>query len=1586
VTSEALLDAGAVLPLGSTVDKPDTVDALTVRSYRHAVLGDRPVVRLVPGMLGQAEDLAMDFLGLKPDGDSAPVEVGLVRQQALGFPAWALVHDPANGHHALALVKEMEKLARGARTKIGPARDGFNALGEKLARAVPHFLPTFYEEAGRAFTAAESPTYAATMFGKAREAEQVFGLAIDEERLHAVFLEFALAGALSAKALSGHARTLAARSGSVEAYDRFLRLCLERTLGGMPPYANMHTDLRRLAKAAKLDQAIADDEVMRRLLDAPATVRAPEGFWTGYQAALTRIAAQEPRFRGVLLGMFPQNCGDLAWLTVVRESGAAEALLGTAGTTPAEAESPDGPAGWLHRFATRREARYHRQRVRLQELQGLVAEMAPRLIADGQPVRLAEGHWDVDLDLIDECLAAGIPVADPADTIRVHIDEWLADEKPGRRDLSAIAADARFLPHLITGVETFLRPRYSSTAKVQPDAVRKVVAVPGLRRAVHAWLDRLAGEVGALGLPNLTAQLNALSTLACPEGFGINPDAVRRIVDSSMPALLGRTLRTGVLDEYGWPALDAAAVQLGSVKKTEEANVHVVQQWPQLVLRRGDLVLVVGPEGVELEHLLRIPADQRGYWWLMVLYHVDGQLLVSWDRGPDRANYWTGSPDDVFITSDRAFSRFGAGSMAVPGGGRTFGGRAMRVGDRSEDTVAPVVSDGTTYWRRQRVGDRDTFVEFDPATGDVGRASLPSFFEDAAADAGRLDVHGSWLAPAPDVAGNDPLGSAGGLVGWRAAEDGRSGRGVDGRAFHLPAGARHGRTVLGALTFPGSERMRGLVRSAGSDTVQVVDDEGFAIGEYTVGARHSTYSRGTPMVPPLAWWHYLRLRDEAGSAVLRDVTDEVAAVLMREIEAAFRDAKEVDRDAVRATVARLLPGVTDPALTDGIVGVVRDAIRHGQTLRALAAVLAGELLVQEQPVAVEEASRPGSDSALQAALHGMIPYCYNRGHSALDMFTALGPALTGTVDSMVITGLDRDWFDALAVLPGAMFRAVAPLTLPEEREALLLFLETVAHSGLIGGAGRIRRVTMIADTVPTYAVGQIVPIDGHRFLILSIDTSDNEVYAIEYSPDGALGDVTGHKLTRQRRLTDGSVSPERITELVALVRANGPVPWRPDLIDTVSQRAGMSRAEATVLLYGLPTDRAWQHDDAVAHRAPLGMDDRALGLARSRWQGLSDSSTTAALLPAELSSLWPGGYPVDAIVQWWVAQHGERRPVDDDTIVMIDKARVNGRLHTSELVHGIANPHTCRWLAGPAKGFAVEDVLVALARAVPWMAYHLPHRSPLREHLPTVVEKIRALIADPAVSVDAGYLNESKVAALTKALNVTRPVDGPQGREIGPLFVPPGSGWHRARLRPALVDGMDDPVMTVVRARLDSVEEQNFAAVRALLSPQLPKLVAYDVPDPEAGAPQDPSRSAPDVVAEVAQTYGLSADAATLYLQLLTLPDPTDRNVAAWTGWKPARLKKARAELAETDLVVAAKRSRAGRSLFVPGGWLALGAPHLPLERWKLPLLIGDEGGISELDMVLPVAPAPALFALAWDRVRRGDAPRFDELVTERRR
>ena len=81
---------------------------------------------------------------------------------------------------------------------------------------------------------------------------------------------------------------------------------------------------------------------------------------------------------------------------------------------------------------------------------------------------------------------------------------------------------------------------------------------------------------------------------------------------------------------------------------------------------------------------------------------------------------------------------------------------------------------------------------------------------------------------------------------------------------------------------------------------------------------------------------------------------------------------------------------------------------------------------------------------------------------------------------------------------------------------------------------------------------------------------------------------------------------------------------------------------------------------------------------------------------------------------------------------------------------------------------------------------------------------------------------------------------------------------------------------------------------------------------------QDPRQVARQVVQAVQKQLKLSDDAATLYLQLLALPDPTNTNVRKWNDWSPKQLKQAAAELVDTDHVVQAKRREPDVICFCP--------------------------------------------------------------------
>ncbi len=207
---------------------PDT-DALVARTYRHPALGDRRIVQLVPDLQLAGADAEWQTLGFVVAAEPAPI--GRVRRRALGFPGWALVHDPKRAKYALDILQQFKKAAARAATKPGHARDEFNAIADKLGREVPHFLPSFWQEAARAFLAAGAPAMAASAFDKARQAEAHHALKVDERERSAAFLEFALSGAIAVKSLAAHAKDLERLHGAAAAYPVYRELCVRAVRG-----------------------------------------------------------------------------------------------------------------------------------------------------------------------------------------------------------------------------------------------------------------------------------------------------------------------------------------------------------------------------------------------------------------------------------------------------------------------------------------------------------------------------------------------------------------------------------------------------------------------------------------------------------------------------------------------------------------------------------------------------------------------------------------------------------------------------------------------------------------------------------------------------------------------------------------------------------------------------------------------------------------------------------------------------------------------------------------------------------------------------------------------------------------------------------------------------------------------------------------------------------------------------------------------------------------------------------------------------------------------------------------------------------
>ncbi|WP_285601134.1 hypothetical protein [Kineosporia sp. NBRC 101731] len=1678
-----LIEAGAIVVPEHT-DSPDfpgggepgATDTVTARAYRHPALGERVVVRLVPETLGQAEDLALEFLGFEVS--RPPVPLGTGRRQALGFPAWALINDPANGHHALALVKDIERLARQAKSRPGAAREGFDELAARLGASVPHFLPTFYEQAGRAFIAVDNKQGAATMFGKAREAERVYALPIDENRQRDVFLEFAFNGALNAKSLTQYAKDLAGRTDPVAAYELFRQVCAERVAGGLPPYAGMADDLRRLIKAAKLDQGQQEERVIADLLESPALPHAPLPFWKSYAPALKRLAEHDPVIRGRLLALFPraeQGGTEDFWFDLLHEAGALAGLIETEGVDQ-KARSDDGSSGWLVRAAAWR-ARGWRNTRRSARLLDLVQRMESRLKAENQPLRLLGAG--IDLDLLDLVLHLGLSVELPEDRSvpMFPLQRWRRDDSPGRRDLAALAEADWARQPMRLGLNEALRGGYGvgrdGAGRLPLDHVRVFYETRGTRGALATWLEEAADEVDEGGLPALSAALDRLQPAAHGEVFGVRPQTHARIAGVDVAEILARTLRIGLLDEFGWPALEQAVTEFPEPKQhpngwTEEA-FSVTDSWPELILHNKVMAIVVGPHEVLLRHTFRIPADVPGYYSRSVV-HVDGQLLVTWQSSDGMHGYWSDRPDEVFRAGNdqphHYFSRFGT-SLPLPDGGRTFGGRPLLPGDRVVGKVRDVATDGSGWWRLEGEGySGRSWREYDPATGDPGRRSRPAFFEAGLAAEG-AELADDWCALAPLRPGLEgtPFGAADGLLGWRSVrqEDGSlEAVSVTGEVARLSARLTgsawmsHQAAALGPIRMPGGGEPAALLASGRAGGITFTDGEARG-AELVTGRRgaEAVYARGTAYIPPVAFWHALRARDENGSAVLRAITREQGRALLD----GARKGKAVK--AVRA----VLPGIGDERLVLGVAGVAEAAAEQVQRITALPRPVTtgvveikprpvtGEVILPEETPAVDPVPGQGipvppqaTDADLQRSLGGLTDvrsYYWSRSHETPDAIVNLkgvvaavtgGPPKKGLL-SKVGLGRQRtavvevpstsvDWSPVIGGLGALALRAGLATTPADDRAALLVLLAAVAQTPLAEQDGHWRRLRLTSpqpSSTNDVELGTLLPTRGGQAFAQSwgneyLDGAYRGVLtAIEYVPGrGDFGPVEGFSIAGSREGW-GWGGQQRLRQMLELVETRGPAPWRSEAVDELVRETGLTRVEASLLLTGLLRIDTYENNFLPKPvREQLGLK---VAEAKAARDSLHRMLTTAdrlhllgAAMPEQPADLWEKGPDVGRLAQEWNTRFGRRVPVPDVLVADLAAARKNtysGAGDASAVLQGMVAPESTPWLTtdvqcrmeehrvvydgekakNPGDAFRdshLADTVIGML----WLAYRLPLGDPIRAVLPRVYEALRQRLDNPdlllsfaAGQPEAGLDGLRQVYGLPPA-----PTGQPRSTETWELggagYLVSRPGLTQVYVRPNALHSDGAPLLGLA----GTPAGRQGAALLIAQGTGLARLVdELRAESPEnSGWLQDPLVSVPELVDRVSDRLGLDENAARLYLQLLALPDPTDKNVRLWNGWTPRVLKAATAALLGAGLVVEGQRARAGRGVFLPSAWLPVKAPGLPVEAWKVPMLGLLADGTSPLDLGVPVTSVRELYGTAWERVVADDGPRMDALRTGR--
>ncbi|MFI6144616.1 hypothetical protein [Streptomyces sp. NPDC051109] len=1271
------------------------------------------------------------------------------------YADWVAAHDPGAAGSARDLVEEMRTELGRSWTKPGRFVDTMATRARRLPAA---HLPWFWDTVGHRLIGCGSRP-GGRAYAAARSAEAQHGLPVDPAYRRANALLFAAGGAMPAKEFGAHQRFLAETLEPAAAHTALEALLT--AWAGSP--ADLPADLVRRVRASAKTAGYGDEEAARlvgAILSATRKKSVPDALLDAAGQLLTAHPPTDAVSAG-LVEVFPDGVTDGgAWLRMLIGCGAAEAMA--AGRVVPEGGLHHWVGNYvrMYQYAAQSGGGVARQPLPVEFLD-LVGRLGPRLRAEGTAVTVhtTRHHYQgFDADVLDACLAAGVPVVDPGPETRMRF--W---GERSRRDLSALAADPVFGTRLEGTVHADLLLRWGpARGRRAGSAVTLLPGNEGIAQEVAVRVGKLVDTVaggGMAGAEEAVAELEAVldrPTVSALDGIA---DA---LAGAGAAGALRRSLAAGLPEELAWPALESVYAEFAAGAGTEESEealpgvagvAGVTATWPVLTVFGRDRAVAVGPDGVRGSCRFTVPEGATMY----AVHYVGGSFLVSWTLKPSPYHcdtaVWADRPAEVFAPEEvgglvpfggSLDGAYGFQFETADGGGRHGGRRVLRPGgtegiDRDELQLG----DGSRIWTNAVFGRRPWEV-VDPVTGEPrGAVALPDFPGRAASadpaaepsEAGMaLASEALQLAPLPAGLAGSPLGCRDGLVGTRVlyrtrhrnhAPDHYLVESVDGRTARFDVD-RQGQEPWGLWAPP-----EGTAAQQVEDVVLAEAQTRTGVRAYAAGGallweldghpsprhprvapvRRVTASGGVALPP--AFWYLLRTRDPAGSRALRGAGRETADALLK---AARADAQEL-----RAAVARELPDVGDPVLVEAVVAVAGRAARVEE--RRLALHRRVTLLAQAPP-ALPRRSAP--DTELMPALFGLVSGGgedpWRRSPEAnlpatLSALSADGAALAGAVVEEVRRlsppGPPHDWSQLMGSIDAAAWRAAVEPTADAERAALLALLDTWADQPFARAGGRWWVGRASAEVVDGLRGG------GIAVASWPVRAGGSQSWFVAPAREEADDDPVPEEVPQARLVRVERDDAARLRALIAAVEEHGPVPLPESAAARFAGLTGVRRPVARLVVAGLVGRCDRDDDRALARKAPYKatpMTAESYERLRARLGGAGRRAVLAAGLPEDPAELWrPAGIEaaVERMAAVWRERMGTLPALDDGAADALEAELGLPEVWARRLAGGYgaaadATVEAAGWeLAAPPYGAGVE------VRAVPPAGPELPYRTPV---------------------------------------------------------------------------------------------------------------------------------------------------------------------------------------------------------------------------------------------------------------------------------
>ncbi len=1455
--------------MGTTFINPHThtdLTELTALTFHSQLIPEQTLVRLTPTKITLAEELALAEFGWQLEKGAS---VGFVLPRAIGFPAWPIVTDPDNAHHALNLVTELELVRRHARTRPNKVKTRIEELSGTLQATAPHFLPTFFEEITRIFVAADNLRLAKRYFRMAREVERAHNVAVDHDRHQQAIREFMTLGVVGAPELATEFADAEQRLEPMTAYEYAFNLALDLAKADNPLNPSILAKLKRLGKAAgKTAQQVGAEFCAEYVLTRSFIHTAPD-IWEKLIPHVATACQQNPQIVNTLLTICPEQWDLNNYIATLQQAEIWESLI----TDPTQFKP------WL----TALFQQYNHQDFFATPNDSLIAAITRKDAGlAGLELNITAGvSGPVNLDYCDALVAAGCKLHLASEDVSVLLASWFTS---GKRDLKFLSTAPELLKLLLASITACQLSLHVD--KLLDNAATAVV--------VSQWLDCFAKRwESSLGSAEASHQLQQeLEFLTDPRLSALNPTAMTRIFQPNLAEIFATRLRRGSLAEYTWPTFEAAA-------EHATTDTAISAYYPGVILRNTTQLQFIDGDYTKT---LNFSQDCQ----LVGLGNYGDSILVDYyDRQQGYGSHTLWKEDHTWHDNHPEWH-----SPVSP---ETE--QALATGGTVFSVIQPATS--SAYARNQDSWPSYAFTYTIPPAMFSWQLqqkwSIPEFQSELIAnklpgmDTSFLDFHDlddasefrpeHWFYRRVTKSTKDsPLGTHKGYI--------------LGLPFSHATGGSTWLSPLGTFTSHEIENLQVIRRPSGGvwylNGTQLVDAKTHQPIAPPVDNSGKEISLNRL---PTAGFHQLHVRNQQASEALRACTIAQAQQLIDDPTKilAFVGGDEVLAAAIAGILTQcytLCPSVVAPPIPTVVPdflcfycsclagNAVTQQLILLEDLDAIPQLSAEALRYLDNIVPLTATYQNEAEKLSQLAQYFLVPQSSDApsGHYHADCISLIGR------EKLVLAHLS------------------APMIPVPELKELIEFFRWLVRLGVLG---RLHRATVDRYTSSCCT---------WKNDILFLSGRWNEGIAV-WDPNQVSNP---HERLGELWLTGGA--DEFVPAQEFLGHLDEILAWREDLteaqhaaylanqrsfVEELAQVTSLPPGQWYIMLSGALTKEKYGHTFTAEVAHQLGFTASQLSTIHSFSYFFISAlrQLRAAAWQADFVALGPN---ITAVAKKWEEIFG--RPWLHLTDAHVLRLR---QLRDFDVMNaGVIFGKDYKLLPRYRSSYQAFFLLIMLSQII----------EPQSESVHALVERIELFYQyqppEPEIALGGPYPDRDQ----------------------------PGK---------------------------ESLANQH--APRLLLEGRLDRLLDYlrhgPVPD---GAGEDPGNSAPVIVQDVVTKLGLSQLAARYFLQLLALPTPTDTMVKQWNSWQKKQLDVARQELVDKQLVVSAKRTGTGRSVFLAGGWLEKTPTGPAMESWKAPhYLLWEDGRCRPIIPGCPVLLSHAeLFAEVWERYISSDLPGYETLHT----